>query len=206
MIKLVDGRMAHFHRDLPAGFPLGDLVVALVDSGRFIKVFRHEIASDSGKRNGSAGSGAKAYVRLIPFRLACITVNRIHRHHRAPQGHKFSLGLFDRCAILGVAIVGRPVSRHLDDGKTLELTRMATTGAANACSKLYAAAARETRQRDYDRLITYTLASEPGTSLIAAGFASDGVAGGGSWSRTNRQRIDTAPIALKRRWHRQLQV
>lgn len=181
MIELVDGRHARIHRELPPDFPLGDLVVEV--DGRLEKIFRHEITTHDGKRNGAAGSKVKPYVRVIPYRLACMAVNRIHRHHRAPQGHKFSIGLFDRGQLLGVAVVGRPVSRHLDDKKTLEVTRMATTGHPNACSTLYAAAAREARIRRFARLITYTLASEPGTSLVAAGFTDDGVRGGGSWSR-----------------------
>lgn len=65
-----------------------------------------------------------------------------HRHHRPVTGHKFSIAVPDGVGIVGVAIVGRPVSRYLDDGWTLEVTRLCTDGAKNACSMLYAAAWR----------------------------------------------------------------
>jgi len=98
-------------------------------------------------------------------------VDEIHRHHARPQGHKFSIGLLDADGTrVGVAIVGRPVARHLDDGRTLEVTRLATDGSANACSALYGATWRTTRNLGYRRLITYTQAGESGASLRAAGF------------------------------------
>ncbi|MFJ4642759.1 XF1762 family protein [Streptomyces bobili] len=74
---------------------------------------------------------------------ACAFVDEIHRHHARPQGHKFSIGLLDATGTrVGVAIVGRPVARHLDDGWTLEVTRPATDGSPDACSALYSAAWR----------------------------------------------------------------
>lgn len=71
---------------------------------------------------------------------------------------------------MGVAIVGRPVSRHLDDGWTLEVNRLCTDGSRNACSALYAAAWRAARAMGYKRLVTYILESENGASLRAAGW------------------------------------
>ena len=72
--------------------------------------------------------------------------------------------------VVGVVIVGRPVSRHLDDGHTVEVTRLATDGSRNACSMLYGAAIRAARAMGYGRIVTYTLASECGASLRAVGF------------------------------------
>lgn len=68
-----------------------------------------------------------------------------HRHHKPVVGHKFSIGCTDGEKIVGVAIVGRPVSRYLDDGWTLEVNRCCTDGTRNACSILYAAAWRAAR-------------------------------------------------------------
>ena len=99
-----------------------------------------------------------------------------------------------------VAIVGRPVSRMLDDGNTLEVNRVATDGTKNACSALYGAARRATFALGYTRLVTYTLPEEGGASLRGAGFKLLGEAGGGSWSRTSRPRVDTAPLQGKFRW------
>jgi len=81
-----------------------------------------------------------------------------HRHHRSVQGAKFAIAvaLPGSDGICGVAIVGRPVARHLDDGWTLEVTRLCTNGAPNACSKLYGAAWKAAKALGYTRLITYS--------------------------------------------------
>lgn len=113
-----------------------------------------------------------AVLTVVPlsFDAACAAVDRLHRHHRRPQGHKFSIGLLAGGALCGVAIVGRPVSRALDDGLTAEVTRVATDGTANACSALYGAAWRSARAMGYRRLITYTQDGESGASLRAVGW------------------------------------
>jgi hypothetical protein len=67
--------------------------------------------------------------------------------------------------------VGRPVARHFDDGDTLEVCRVATDGAKNASSMLYGACQRVTFGLGYRRLITYTLATESGSSLRASGWS-----------------------------------
>lgn len=123
-----------------------------------------------------------------------------HRHHGAVVGAKFAIGLNDGTNIVAVVVVGRPVSRNLDDGWTAEITRLCTDGTPHAASKLYAAAWRAARAMGYRRLITYTLNTEPGTSLIAAGWKCVGETKGGSWSRPSRLRIDTHPLQAKLRW------
>lgn len=115
----------------------------------------------------------KAILELQPITLeeARAFVNMHHRHNIAPVGHKFSIGLNNGEKVIGVAIVGRPIARHNDDGLTLEVLRVCVLdGYKNACSKLYAAAWRAAKAMGYKRLITYTLISEPGTSLKAAGW------------------------------------
>ena len=106
----------------------------------------------------------------ITLREANAFVEQNHRHHGPTVGHKFSIGLSDGEKIVGVAIVGRPVARHLDDGWTLEINRLCTDGTRNACSMLYAAAWRTARAMGYKRLVTYILESENGASLRAAGW------------------------------------
>lgn len=118
-------------------------------------------------------------------------VSTHHRHHKPVVGHKFSIAVSDDC-IRGVAIVGRPVSRHLDDGWTLEVNRCCTDGTRNACSMLYAAAWRAAKALGYRRLITYTLPEEGGASLRGAGWNLVGIRGGGNWNVKSRPRIDTA--------------
>ncbi|MDA0565148.1 hypothetical protein LG943_12595 [Streptomonospora sp. S1-112] len=107
----------------------------------------------------------------VPFAEARAFIEVWHRHLGPPRGHKFSLGAADDSGVLvAVAIVGRPVARGLDNGRTLEVTRLATDGTPNACSMLLAAAWRAAKALGYRRLVTYTRAEEPGTSLRAAGW------------------------------------
>jgi len=108
----------------------------------------------------------------VDFAQACAFVAAHHRHHKPPVGHKFSIGVEDDGLLVGVAIVGRPVSRVLaaDPIRTLEVTRSATDGTRNANSKLYAAARAAAFAMGYDRLITYTQDGESGASLRAAGY------------------------------------
>lgn len=128
-------------------------------------------------------------------------VKRVHRHHGPPVGCKFSIAVADEAGTVhGVAMVGRPVARMLDDGWTAEVLRVATDGCPNAPSALYGASWRAARAMGYRQLVTYTLDSEPGTSLVAAGWRLIGRAGGGSWSRESRPRIDTHPTQGKLRW------
>ena len=81
---------------------------------------------------------------------------------------------------------------------------MASDGIKNGCSILYAAAARAGQAMGYKRIITYTLPEEGGASLRASGWIEEGQAGGGSWNRPSRGRIDTAPTSIKTRWSKSL--
>lgn len=136
----------------------------------------------------------------ITYAEACAFIARYHRHHLPPQGWKFGIAVNDGQKVVGVVTVGRPVARMLDDGWTLEVTRCCTDGTKNAASMLYGAAQRAAFALGYRRLITYTLASEPGTSLKAANWRVIGEAGGGSWSRASRLRVDTHPTEAKTLW------
>ncbi len=136
----------------------------------------------------------------IDFDEACEFVRRFHRNHKAPQGHKFSVAANDGEKIVAVACVGRPVSRMLDDGYTLEITRLCSDGTRNACSMLYRACWRAGRALGYRKVITYILATESGASLRASGFRCVGECGGGTWNRRARPRVDTHPLQLKMRW------
>lgn len=140
-------------------------------------------------------------LRVVPVTLteANAFVVRFHRHHSTKAGARFALAATMGGAIVGVAIVARPVARHLDDGKTAELARLATDGTRNACSFLLATVARVVRAMGYQRLITYTLPVEGGASLRAAGWRAEHLTAGGDWSRAGRPRADDNPGA-KLRW------
>lgn len=142
-------------------------------------------------------------LRIVPVTFADATsfCSAHHRHHRPPVGHKASIAVAHGALIVGVAILGRPVARHLDDGHTLEVLRVATDGTRNACSKLYGASWRLAQALGYTKLVTYTLATEPGSSLRAVGWTPTDVARSSySWSTPSRPRADKAPLQAKIRW------
>lgn len=132
-------------------------------------------------------------------------VNQYHRHNVAPHRDKFRIGLNNGHDLIGVVMVGRPIARHNDDGWTLEVLRCCVLeGYKDACSMLYAAAWRASRAMGYKRLITYTLKSEPGTSLKAAGWKVIGEtkARPHGWDTPSRPRVmaEKYPTGQKNLW------
>lgn len=108
---------------------------------------------------------------------------------------------------MGAATIGRPVARLVNWRTTVEVTRLVTDGTKNACSILYAAAARISREMGYEKIQTYILDTETGVSLRAAGWVCEGksVGGGNGWhSREGRR--DDQPINPKQRWAKQLNL
>ena len=143
---------------------------------------------------------------LIPITLAVANafVAGHHRHHQPVVGHQYSIGCSANGALVGVVIVGRPVSRYLDDGPTLEVTRLCTDGTPNACSILYAAAARAAKAMGYSRIITYTLDTESGASLRAVGWRCEGSAGGRQWTGKRKPDKPLSQLQMKLRYSRTL--
>lgn len=143
---------------------------------------------------------AKLQLWPITFDQACEYVRLHHRHHIPPRGWKFGTSVWDGEKVVGVVMVGRPVARAFDNGWTLEVIRLCTIGTPHVASMLYAAAWRACRALGYTRLITYTLASESGVSVKAAGWKAIGLTEGGSWDTPTRRRVDKAPIERKTLW------
>lgn len=139
----------------------------------------------------------------ITQREANAYVAQHHRHHKPVTGAIVCVAVSDGDEVQGVAIVGRPVARMLDDGYTAEVLRCCTNGTRNACSMLYGASWRAVRALGYRKLVTYTLPQEGGASLRAAGWRCIGEAGGGTWSRKHRPRVDTHPTQAKLRWEQE---
>lgn len=136
----------------------------------------------------------------ITLKVANKFVTEHHRHHDSCTGSKFSIGLIDNGVLIGVAICGRPVSRYLDDGFTIEINRCCVIeGHKNGCSKLYGACCRIAKEMGYSKAITYTLESENGSSLKASNFICEGVAGGKIWTGV-RNRDNGVPKEMKKRW------
>ena len=137
------------------------------------------------------------------LREACEFVTRLHRHHRAPQGHRFSVKALLDSRVVGVAICGRPVGRHQQDGTTLEITRLCTDGTPNAVSFLVGVVKRAARALGWKRLISYTLIEENGAAWRASGMTQTGTTSGGAWSGTygdGKRRSNDHPLQEKRRW------
>lgn len=141
-------------------------------------------------------------LRVVPisFAEANAFVAQNHRHHKPVTGSKFCVAVAYEAQVVGVAMVGRPVARALDDGWTLEVNRVCTDGHRNACSMLYSAAWRAARALGYKKLITYTVPEEGGASLRAAGWRIVAETSGGSWNCPSRPRVDTHPLQGKLRW------
>ena len=146
---------------------------------------------------------------LVPCRIseACAFIKEHHRHLDAPVGALFAIAIGyagsvkGEDEIRGVATIGRPVARLLDNGWTVEVNRVCVLEyTPNGCSMLYSAAWRAARAMGYKKAITYTLDSESGVSLNGAGWTCIGQAGGGKWDRINRPRIDKNPQQMKLRW------
>lgn len=144
-------------------------------------------------------------LKIVPVTLktANAYVAQYHRHHKPCVGCKFCIGVELDEQLVGVAICGRPVSRYLDDGKTLEVNRCCTDGTRNACSKLYGACAKIARDMGYKRIITYILAHENGASLRASNYICEGEAGGVIWTGA-RKRDNGVPQEMKKRYAKEL--
>ena len=140
-------------------------------------------------------------IRPITFKQACDFINKYHRHHKATVGCKFCIGLFDNDKMVGCAVCGRPVSRFLDDGLTLEINRLCTDGTRNACSMLYGACCRVGKAMGYREAVTYILETEDGASLKASNFICEGEAGGTHWTG-ERDRGQDIPPLFKTKWVR----
>lgn len=163
---------------------------------------------------GSYGDGgvSEANLKLTPVTISAAKhfVAKLHRHNKPPQGGLFAVGAVCDGELVAVAIIGRPIARNLDDGKTCEVVRLCTDGSRNACSILYGAAARAAKALGWTKIVTYILETEPGISLRAAGWMMEkAVPAEASWSRPSRPRVQTnlfgeeqRPACGKQRWAR----
>lgn len=128
----------------------------------------------------------------ITLREANVFVRDHHRHSRPTEGGKFAIGAVAQDVLVGVAIVGRPIARRLDDGMTAEVRRLCVLPDApkGTCSFLYARCWRAWSAMGGVRMVTYTLASESGASLRGAGWRSIGAAppNAKGWDMPSRRR------------------
>jgi len=117
----------------------------------------------------------KPYLMPMTLRKANDFVAEHHRHNgrTSRNGGKWAVGLaIGDCVLVGVAIIGNPLSATLMDGWTAEVLRVCVIEEApkGSCSMLYGACWRAWRAMGGKRLITYTLETESGASLRGAGW------------------------------------
>jgi hypothetical protein len=146
-------------------------------------------------------------VTIIPITLrrAKAFVDAHHRHAGPVAGWRFGVGLVDDAGtVVGVGIAGRPTARMLDNGTTIEVTRVCVTDAPNGCSMIYAALRRAAKALGYCRAVTYTLDYEGGASLRASGWHVAAASSGGEWDRVNRPRGPVRNAGIKTRWETEL--
>jgi len=131
-------------------------------------------------------------------------IDELHRHHDSTGRDKFRVGVEIRGKLVGVVQVGNPVARGLCDGKTLEVVRLCSDGSRNVCSYLYSKAARIAWELGYEKIVTYILDTEDGTSLLASGWHKEADIKGKTWDTPSRPRKTTAPTCDKQRWAKTL--
>lgn len=142
-------------------------------------------------------------MKLIPItqRAAFAWIKSTHRHLSPPRGDIIRVALVDNDGVIRcVGTAGRPSARMLQDGTTLEITRIASDGYPNACSVVYGALRRAGQALGYTRFVTYTLPGENGASLRASGWQQAGTTAGGEWTRPSRGREPVEQSAPKTRW------
>lgn len=144
----------------------------------------------------------KIFIGRIDFSSASDFIDKNHSHNKRTVGHIFSLALWIERKLVGVAVCGRPTSRHLDDGRTIEVYRNCVIRHyPNACSMLYGACIRTAKKKGYTKVITFTRMSELGSSVKAANFKMEAEnVGGKKW--TGKRKFISGE--LKRRWSYQI--
>jgi len=157
-------------------------------------------------RRGRGQPPPRLTVRMVTLAEARAFIERHHRHHNPPVGHRLSLGCYAGGRLCGVAVLSRPVARMTDARAVLEVSRVCTDGTPNACSKLLSIAARFARLVGFESIQTFTLPEEGGASLRAAGWTrAPRRSPGGSWNgRVRNGRTDGQPQGPKWKWTRRL--
>ena len=163
--------------------------------------------SDFDRKFPNMPSGMRRAIISDALDKANAFVKENHRHHDSVTGCKFAIGLYKvvdgKDVLIGTAICGRPVSRMLDDGYTLEINRLcvAEGETGNGCSMLYGASCRVAKDMGYKKVITYILESESGVSLKASNFQlEDACCGGKNWSGERKRSLGKTPEEMKQRW------
>lgn len=141
------------------------------------------------------GVSSQLALRPITLREANGFVSMYHRHSLAVvrNGGRVAVGVECEGELVGVGISARPVNAQLaSDCRCAEIVRVCTSPAAplNVCSMIYAALWRQWRAVGGNSIVTYTLATEDGASLKAAGLTAVSKVRPHVWNRQGRPRKD----------------
>jgi len=149
-------------------------------------------------------------IRWVPLSAAAKFVAKHHRPHDPTQGGIVAIGLWEGEQLVGVSVIGRPVSRELQRQGVVEVTRncvlpdLKPSGqhASGAASMLYSRARRLASDLGFAKIVTYTLPDEKGASLKGDGWQCDlELVGGGEATRPSRKRAAASwPTTKKKRW------
>jgi hypothetical protein len=164
----------------------------LQEASKETSTAQHEFNAKEGKQ-----------IKVIPLELkeANVFVAENHRHHDPVKRDKWRFGVVDDTGkIIGVLHAGRPLSRYLCDGKTIEILRCCSDGTPNLCSFMLGRARKIAKTMGYSKIISYILDTESGTSYKAAGWHKEADVRGQSWHSEKRPRQTTAPVCNKQRW------
>ena len=149
-------------------------------------------------------------IAAVSFPAARAFIAKHHRHCGPPQAWRFGASIWNGYVMMGVVTVGNPVAPAFNGRGIVEVNRLCVRRDLdpmlrwNCCSMLYAHSAREAERRGFSRIITYTRADEDGASLRAAGWVSEGAAGGRGWHSGRRSRSNRNAWVMKQRWSRAL--
>jgi hypothetical protein len=146
----------------------------------------------------------KLELRPITIKAANKVIKEWHRHNKPVHGALWATSAYVDGILVAVAIIGRPVSRNLDDGFTVEVVRCCTTPEAlkGTNSFLYGKAKRQAQSKGYRKIITYTLQSESGASMRGAGWNGQPIKGNKNKGWNTREGRDRQEVVKedKIRW------
>lgn len=150
-------------------------------------------------------------VRPVTVTAAKAWVRQVHRHLPEIQGGLFASSVWneDGPAAMGIAINPPRVwlgTGRIVIGRVAAMPDLEPVGdhAAPACTMIYASLCRAAKALGWREAWTYTLPSESGASLRAAGFIYMGETRGEEWDRPSRRRKAAVSPAKKGRWMRVL--
>lgn len=170
--------------------------------------------------HGSAGAeredgmSGRLTIRPATLREANNFVRRWHSHNKPVKGCMFAAACETRGRdVVGVAIVGRPIAPALQDGRTIEVTRVATPGlrADRRCWGAMSMLLRSVWQAAWAlgvrRGVSYTRSDESGRGYEAAGWVAVATTRPEEWTGGNKSMrwlpglyVPTTELVERVRW------